>query len=44
MSEIINAKYITRETNHMEYQEGMEIVPGNIIDQVLAARESYDET
>ena len=44
MSEIINAKYITRETNHMAYQEGMEIVPGNIIDQVLAARESYDET
>ena len=44
MSEIINAKYITRETNHMEYQEGMEIVPGDIIDQVLAAREGYDET
>lgn len=44
MSEIINAKYITRETSHMEYQEGMEIVPGNIIDQVLEARESYDET
>ena len=44
MSEIINAKYITRETNHMAYQEGMDIVPGNIIDQVLAARESYDET
>ncbi|MDO4286501.1 MAG: 2-iminoacetate synthase ThiH [Eubacteriales bacterium] len=44
MSEIINAKYITRETSHMEYQEGMEIVPGNIIEQVLEARESYDET
>lgn len=44
MGEIINAKYITRETSHMEYQEGMEIVSGNIIDQVLEARESYDET
>ena len=44
MSEIINAKYITQETNHMEYQPGMEIAPGDIIDQVLAARASYDET
>lgn len=44
MSEIINAKYITRETNHMEYQEGMEIVPGDIIDQVMTAHNSYDET
>ena len=44
MSEVINAKYITRETNHMEYQPGMEIVPGNIMEQVLEAREGYDET
>ena len=40
MSEVINAKYITRETNHMEYQPGMEIVPGNIMEQVLEAREA----
>ncbi|MCD8120394.1 MAG: 2-iminoacetate synthase ThiH [Lachnospiraceae bacterium] len=41
---IINAKYITRETNHMEYQPGMEVPPGDIMEQVLAARAGYDET
>lgn len=43
MSEIINASYITRETNHMEYQQGMEIIPGDIMEQVLDCREQYDE-
>lgn len=42
--EVINAKYITRETNHMEYQEGMEIIPHDIMDEVLRCRDSYDET
>lgn len=44
MEQIINAKYITRETDHMAYQPGMEIAPGDIFDRVLACREAYDET
>lgn len=43
MSDVINAKYITRETNHMEYQEGMEIVSGDIMERVLECFRSYDE-
>ena len=33
---------ITQKTNHMEYQENMEIVDSAIMDQVLSARESFD--
>lgn len=44
MSDVINAKYITRETNHMEYQEGMEVVGGNIMEQVLEYFQGYDES
>lgn len=44
MSDVIHAKYITRETNHMEYQEGMEVVSGNIMEQVLKCFQSYDES
>lgn len=44
MSDVIHAKYITRETNHMEYQEGMEVVSGNIMEQVLECFQSYDES
>ena len=42
--EVINAKYITEDTNHMEYQEGMEVIPHDIMDEVIARRNSYDET
>lgn len=35
---------ITRKTNHMEYQEGMEAVSGNIMEQVLECFQSYDES
>ena len=30
-----------RNTNHMEYLEGMEQLQSDIFDRVLAARESY---
>lgn len=42
--EVISAHYITRGTNHMEYQEGMERIPHDIFNDVMALRESYDET
>lgn len=32
---------ITRETNHMEYQEGMEILDSNMLEQVLEERERF---
>lgn len=43
MEEMIHASYITRDTDPMTYQPGMEIVPGDIIDRVLESREQYKE-
>ncbi len=43
MQDVINAKYITRDTDHMQYQPGMEAIPHDIFDQVIAARAAYDE-
>lgn len=44
MQDVINAKYITRDTDHMQYQPGMEAIPHDIFDQVIAARAAYDES
>mgnify|MGYP001547581202 CR=1 FL=1 len=41
-SEIISAKYITAETDHMAYQPGMENIGSDIQDEVIARMEAYD--
>lgn len=35
-------KFITEETNHMEYQEGMESIQSDIMERVLKKVEAYD--
>ena len=39
-SEIISAKYITAETDHMAYQPGMENIGSDIQDEVIARMEA----
>ena len=40
--EIISAKYITAETDHMAYQPGMDNIGSEIQDEVIARMNAYD--
>lgn len=41
-SEVISAKYITAETDHMAYQPGMDNIGSEIQDEVIARMNAYD--
>ena len=41
-TEIISAKYITEQTNHMEYQPGMDNIGSEVQDEVISRMNAYD--
>ena len=41
-TEIISAKYITAETDHMAYQPGMDNIGSEIQDEVISRMNAYD--
>ena len=41
-TEIISAKYITAETDHMEYQPGMDNIGSEVQDEVISRMNAYD--
>ena len=41
-SEVISAKYITADTDHMAYQPGMDNIGSEIQDEVITRMNAYD--
>lgn len=41
-NEMISAKYITADTDHMEYQPGMDNIGSEVQDEVISRMNAYD--